>query len=67
LNGQNLVEYDITGTVISDHVFEITPDYLAVVSIPEPSTWMMLSVGLLLGAIFVADRHLKQFGSPSFP
>ena len=53
LNGQNLVQYNITGTVISDHLLGITPEYLAVVSVPEPSTWMMLSVGLLLGAIFV--------------
>ena len=28
LNGQNLVEYDIAGTVISDHLLGITPEYL---------------------------------------
>jgi len=63
LNGQNLVEYDITGTVISNHLLGMTPEYLAVVSVPEPSTWMMLSVGLLLGPIFVAERYRQRIGS----
>ncbi len=63
LNGQNLVEYDITGTVISNHLLGIKPEYLAVVSVPEPSTWMMLSVGLLLGPIFVAERYRQRIGS----
>ena len=66
LNGQNLVEYDIAGTVISDHLLGITPEYLAVVSVPEPCTWMMLSVGLLLGTIFVAERHRQPIRIQDF-